>query len=103
MILAMFFVEVGGNEGNPFTITWLRILCSLGLKLYCLTLVFGFIEGMQPHFLSQGFQQIRQSYATPAGQQQQGPSGVYFPQPVVPNAVEPPSTASNDQKDPSLA
>jgi hypothetical protein len=99
MILAMFFVE---HEEKPITFTWLRALCSLGLKLYCLTLVFGFIEGMQPHFLSQGFQQIRQSAATPAGQQQ-GPSGVYFTQPVVPNAVEPPSTASNDQKDPSSA
>jgi hypothetical protein len=101
MILAMFIVEY---EYEPTTFTWFRALCSLGLKLYCLTLVFGFIEGMQPHFLSQGLQQIRQSAATPAGQQQGPSAGVYFTQPVVPNAaVEPPSTASNDQKDPSSA
>jgi hypothetical protein len=100
MILAMFIDAYGYD---PISFTWLRALCSLGLKLYCLTLVCSFIEGMQPHFLSQGLQQIRQSYATPAGQQQ-GPSGVYFPQPVAPNAaVEPPSTASNDQQDPSSA
>jgi hypothetical protein len=98
MIFAMLFVEY---ENQPIIFTWLRALCSLGLKLFYLTLVCNFIEEMQPHFLSQGLQQIRQSYATPAGQQ--GPSGGFFPQPVVPNSVAPPSRASNDQKDPSSA